>query len=305
MPEDTPGEGADDAREAGCYLACFPARPIKLNKDRPTTIGRADGNTIVLADSDVSRKHAVVEWRDGSFHVRDLESRNGIYVNDERVTETALTPDDRVRVGNRVFTFLSGDEQAVRRLFMRKRQEKHSGATDVLELDAVMRPTSGFAGSLADFGLAELLQALEVSRKTGKVVLFSEGKRGEMMISEGQVVDATVGQLRAEEAVYDMLGIQTGRFEFENEPVDVEPVIRTKTAMLLMEGFRLMDEAIRASADGSSPAEGAADGEAPAEDASAEDGSADGAAAETPGADQGAAEHIMGEDDPSADTKQG
>jgi pSer/pThr/pTyr-binding forkhead associated (FHA) protein len=243
-PDSAPSDpqATDMATDTNCYLACFPARPIRLNRERPTTIGRADGNTIVLADSDVSRKHALIEWADDQFVVRDLASRNGVFVNDNRVTEQPLSPDDRIRIGGRVFTFLVGDDQAVKRLFFRKRQEKHSGATDVIDLKMLPRPSAGFAGSIGDFGLAELLQALELGRKTGRVSVMSEAGRGEMLVSCGQVIRASLGETRGEEAVYRMIGLADGRFEFENRPVDEEPEILVKTASLLMEGFRLFDE---------------------------------------------------------------
>jgi pSer/pThr/pTyr-binding forkhead associated (FHA) protein len=247
MPDQGAGNNrsSDADREQNCYLACFPARPIRLSRDRQTTIGRSDGNTIVLADSDVSRKHAVVECIDGRFVIKDLGSRNGITVNDAKMPEAILAPNDMIQIGNRMFTFLAGDDQAVRRLFMRKRQEQHSGDTDVIDVRGIARPMSGFAGNLGDFGLAELLQALELGRKTGRVTLVCEGRRGEMLIREGQVLSANLGDLEEEDAVYGMLGLEAGRFEFENCPIEVTPIIRTKTASLLMEGFRRIDESQR------------------------------------------------------------
>jgi pSer/pThr/pTyr-binding forkhead associated (FHA) protein len=247
------GEADPGADDVNCYLTCFPARPIRLHRERPTTIGRADGNTIVLADTDVSRKHAVVEWTDGRFVVRDLSSRNGVYVNDERVGEKPLASDDRVRVGTRVFTFIRGDEQAVRRLFLKKRQEKHTGATDVFDVESLTRPSAGFAGNLTDFGLAELLQALELGRKTGKVTVVCDQGRGEMHVRDGQVLRATLGEHRNEQAVFQMVGLEAGRFQFENCQVAGESEIGVKTASLLMEGFRLMDESQRGEASVAEP----------------------------------------------------
>jgi len=233
------------AQEVNYYLACFPARPIRLSRERPTTIGRADGNTIVLADSDVSRRHAVVEWRDGAFYIRDLGSRNGVLVNDVRVTESKLSPDDRIRIGSRVLTFLEGDEQAVRRLFLHRRQERQSGATDTIDAQTASRPPTNLSGTLADFGLGELLQALELGRKTGKVTVSASNARGELWLRDGQIVRARMGEYESEEAVYKMLALTEGRFEFESRPVDIEDEIRIKTASLLMEGFRRIDEAAR------------------------------------------------------------
>jgi predicted component of type VI protein secretion system len=63
------------------------------------SVGRAEENQIVLDDQDVSRHHSLL-IRDGvSYRVRDLNSANGTWVNDQRVTEAVLRHNDRVRMG--------------------------------------------------------------------------------------------------------------------------------------------------------------------------------------------------------------
>jgi len=74
-------------------------------QNQETRIGRATDNDIVLADSSVSRHHAAIETRDGSFQVRDLGSQNGTFVRGERVSEAPLKNGDPVRVGDASFTF--------------------------------------------------------------------------------------------------------------------------------------------------------------------------------------------------------
>jgi Inner membrane component of T3SS, cytoplasmic domain len=65
-----------------------------------TTIGSVAGNTVVLADPAVSRKHAGIRRVDGQFELADLGSTNGIYVNGQKLPKKTLTPGDVVRVGN-------------------------------------------------------------------------------------------------------------------------------------------------------------------------------------------------------------
>src|SRR5215831_14023223 len=62
-------------------------------------IGRRETNDLRLAGSEVSRDHAEIVASDGGFLVRDKQSRYGTYVNDEPVTERALTHGDRIRLG--------------------------------------------------------------------------------------------------------------------------------------------------------------------------------------------------------------
>jgi Nif-specific regulatory protein len=66
------------------------------------TVGRDEQNTLAIADPALSRRHCVVEWVSNRLVVRDLESRNGVFVNGSRVTEQALADGDQVRIGDSV-----------------------------------------------------------------------------------------------------------------------------------------------------------------------------------------------------------
>jgi hypothetical protein len=66
-----------------------------------TTIGSVAGNTVVLADPAVSRKHAGIRKLDGNtYELADLGSTNGIYVNGHKVPKKTLEQGDIIRVGN-------------------------------------------------------------------------------------------------------------------------------------------------------------------------------------------------------------
>jgi hypothetical protein len=66
-----------------------------------TTIGSVAGNTVVLADPAVSRKHAGIRKLDGNtYELADLGSTNGIYVNGHKVPKKTLDPGDIIRIGN-------------------------------------------------------------------------------------------------------------------------------------------------------------------------------------------------------------
>jgi hypothetical protein len=60
---------------------------IKIGR-KVTKIGRIEGiNHIVINQSTISRKHAVIEYKDHSFWVKDMKSSNGTQVNGQRVTD--------------------------------------------------------------------------------------------------------------------------------------------------------------------------------------------------------------------------
>jgi pSer/pThr/pTyr-binding forkhead associated (FHA) protein len=63
-------------------------------------IGREMGCGIMLAqDSVVSRNHAELTWNGTAWTVRDLQSRNGLWVNGVRVTEHTLNFGDQIGIG--------------------------------------------------------------------------------------------------------------------------------------------------------------------------------------------------------------
>lgn len=78
---------------------------IPLKKEK-FVIGRASDCTLRAGSDAISRRHCVLLRQDGGVSIRDLGSRNGTYVNDEKIGgERALTNGDRVRVGPLEFVF--------------------------------------------------------------------------------------------------------------------------------------------------------------------------------------------------------
>lgn len=71
-------------------------------------IGRSPDNDIVISDSSVSRKHLeIIKTDSGGYFLKDLSSRNGTYVNGQRVKETELQNIDIIRIGNTTLPWLN------------------------------------------------------------------------------------------------------------------------------------------------------------------------------------------------------
>jgi diguanylate cyclase (GGDEF)-like protein len=77
--------------------------------ERTLTVGRDADCDIQLPDDSVSRWHARFEVLGDECVLSDLESTNGVYVNDQRIKRHRLRPGDRVRLGNQIFRYLGGD----------------------------------------------------------------------------------------------------------------------------------------------------------------------------------------------------
>jgi pSer/pThr/pTyr-binding forkhead associated (FHA) protein len=68
-----------------------------------TTIGR-DACDVILPDPEVSRRHAIVRELDSMPAIEDTSSRNGTFVNGERIKDLQpLRTGDEVRFGNTVW----------------------------------------------------------------------------------------------------------------------------------------------------------------------------------------------------------
>ena len=72
---------------------------LEFSFDEPVTVGRHISNALPLPDEEVSRRHAQLFPRDGRYAVSDLGSRNGVFVNGEKVREQNLQPGDEIAVG--------------------------------------------------------------------------------------------------------------------------------------------------------------------------------------------------------------
>ncbi len=81
----------------------------RLEFDEETvTIGRVQGNHVVLPRGNVSKRHARIELREGKLFIVDLGSTNGTYVNGRRLTgPTRIVPGDKIYVGE----FIVGVEE--------------------------------------------------------------------------------------------------------------------------------------------------------------------------------------------------
>ena len=75
--------------------------------DATVVVGRDPKCGIFIDSPLLSREHARIEFRDGAHVVIDLGSTNSTKVNDERVTEKALTHGDRVQFSRAVCVYES------------------------------------------------------------------------------------------------------------------------------------------------------------------------------------------------------
>jgi pSer/pThr/pTyr-binding forkhead associated (FHA) protein len=86
------------------HLEPAAGNPLELGVNR-SIVGRSSTADVHLTNDDVSRQHALL-WREaGAIWLTDLDSANGTFVNDERLTDVMdLLSGDRITFGGTALT---------------------------------------------------------------------------------------------------------------------------------------------------------------------------------------------------------
>lgn len=96
---------SDATRQTQAWLESMDGQRVPI--DGNVSIGRAPGNSLVLNEEKVSRRHATVNPQSNGEHLFiDLGSSNGSYVNGRRIAQPWVLRDgDRIEIGSHLFCF--------------------------------------------------------------------------------------------------------------------------------------------------------------------------------------------------------
>jgi tetratricopeptide (TPR) repeat protein len=120
-----------------------------------------------------------------------------------------------------------------------------------LSADQAGTPSAGseayvaLKGDLSEIGLLDVIQVLDNAQKCGKLIVNSDANPGTIFFNSGRIVNATYQDKVAEPAVYALVAVKGGSFEYKPSPVAFDVVINNSNTNLLLEGLRLLDEANR------------------------------------------------------------
>src|SRR6185295_5524683 len=79
-------------------------RRVEFDKSE-VTIGRVQGNDIILPKGNVSKRHSRIVLKDGKFIIVDIKSTNGTYVNGRKITSPlVIKPTDKIYIGDFILT---------------------------------------------------------------------------------------------------------------------------------------------------------------------------------------------------------
>jgi DNA-binding response OmpR family regulator/Flp pilus assembly protein TadD len=101
--------------------------------------------------------------------------------------------------------------------------------------------TGRFSGSTRDVSVVDLLQTFELLRESGIARLLRGTEAAEIYFRDGRAVDARLGRLRGEQAIYAALLWSEAALDVEFRSVKKEDVIDRSVGTLLVEGMRRVD----------------------------------------------------------------
>lgn len=167
------------------YGALRAAFPLSLGA---CVLGRDVSADIVLPVTAVSRRHAEITHRRGTFWVRDLGSTNGTLVDGLRVDECALEANSEVRVGDAIFKFVD------------RAAEQYGGyLLDGTMADSAMRLTKDPSALIGGYQMDMLSAALEriAASELSVLILGESGTGKEVAARELHAKSGRPGQFSA------------------------------------------------------------------------------------------------------------
>ena len=132
--------------------------------------------------------------------------------------------------------------------FIKEAAARIKKVVDKISLEKMAREAPGdsvLRGTLAQMNVLDLLQSLDMGRKTCALILTNNGDECKMYFTDGQINHAVYDNLKGDEAVYKVLKWVAGNFEIDFKGSSTEQTTTQSTQGLLLEGLRLLDESNR------------------------------------------------------------
>jgi MoxR-like ATPase len=144
-------------------------------EDGRVLVGRGEECQVRLNQGSISRQHAAFSKINGVWHVEDLNSQNGVYVEDEQVSRAALRSDCMVRFGTINTRFEPGAAQAV--------------APPPVEQAAAAQPAPAAAPPRASSSSLKAAVSAEMSAELGQATRQILAEFGRVIIGQKQVAE--------------------------------------------------------------------------------------------------------------------
>lgn len=229
------------------YLVSAARRAHKLRPGRNYIMGREEGVDFVLQDAAASRKHAEVRWSEAGYWILvDLNSRNGVMVNNQRITaHTKLDDGAQLQIGGQIFRMHllppGGDPASL------SNQAPQISAMETMapgiSMEALGKSSATFTGLVSEGGVMELLQFFQTTNKSGRLDLSGAATTASVWMSRGNPIHAAFGKETGIDALVSLARKSPPNFSFHADATPPgELTIRGTAQGIFMEVARIMDE---------------------------------------------------------------
>ncbi|MCW5982471.1 MAG: SpoIIE family protein phosphatase [Bryobacteraceae bacterium] len=157
----------------------------------PFTIGRQGSNDLVIRDNRVSRQHARIVREPSGYFIEDIESRHGLFINEQRVSRQPLRSSDIISFGftdsyQVKFTLEEGELGRLLDHIPASPEVLVSGTQNLAKLRAVVEVARAVQTSLST---AEVLEAVVDAALT-----ITGSERGFLLLRENGELSVKVGR---------------------------------------------------------------------------------------------------------------
>jgi CheY-like chemotaxis protein len=135
--------------------------------------------------------------------------------------------------------------------FLKDATHKIKRVVDRIALEKLSKTSSTdgiLRGSLSQMNVIDLVQSLEMGRKSCLLTMTKSDDKCQIYFNQGQAKHAAYGSINGDEAVFKVLRWTEGNFQIDFNGKTTQETTTLNTQGLLMEGLRLLDEAQRDSA---------------------------------------------------------
>ena len=140
------------------------------------------------------------------------------------------------------------DDYVEKPFFLKEATHRIKKVIDKIALEKMAKAASTdgiLRGSLSQMNVIDLVQSLEMGRKSCLLTLTNDQDRCDMYFTEGQVRHASYGSMTGDEAVFKVLRWTGGNFQVDFDGKTAQETTTLNTQGLLMEGLRMLDESRR------------------------------------------------------------
>jgi CheY-like chemotaxis protein len=140
------------------------------------------------------------------------------------------------------------DDFVEKPFYLKEAVQRIKRVIDKIALEKMAKASSSdgvVRGNLSQMNVIDLVQSLEMGRKSCLLTLTRDNEKCEMYFTEGQVPHAAYGALKGDAAVFKVLSWTGGNFQINFEGKTKQQTTTLNTQGLLMEGLRKLDESRR------------------------------------------------------------